>query len=222
MRAVRPLLGLAATAVSLALVGCPAADWDFSDPSDASPPGDELSSGGSSSSGSSSHGGLDGSSSKPPDASSHVDGATGGCANPNPQFCGCTSNRDCSGTNNICDSNLRQCVQCTDDNDCNQVGWKCFDDTCVRKCDPVSNPCGHGNVCNPANFCEACEVATQGDDCSPKTPICNPVTLHCVGCFVQEDCVPTSPGVVMGCTSGGTCFVNSPNGGGSSSTSHDP
>jgi hypothetical protein len=217
-------MGLAAGMVSLVLAGCPGADWEFNDPSDAAPPIDASVADAASSGSSSSHNGFDGSSNKPNDAGFHSDAAPGGCVNA--KICGCMSGADCSNSNSVCDPNSHQCVDCTENNDCGN--GICIANTCVRRCDS-SSPCARGFTCGPPAsgsgdpFCQECAVFSQGLDCSsnPKQPLCNPTTLHCVGCVTASDCFPPAQGVPMGCSVSGVCYVNLPNGG-SQSTNHDP
>ncbi|MBW1808698.1 MAG: SUMF1/EgtB/PvdO family nonheme iron enzyme [Deltaproteobacteria bacterium] len=127
---------------------------------------------------------------------------------------GCEDNRDCPGEL-LCDNDMGEhgaCVECEQDNDCDDLSYVCLEGLCVFFCQSDDDCFDPQPACDTlGGVCVAC---VTNDHCSAGT-IC--VDLACVpGCQIDDDCptgmvCDTELGLHGGCVD---CKVNSdcPNG----------
>ncbi|MGB2984255.1 MAG: hypothetical protein WBE26_00085 [Phycisphaerae bacterium] len=119
----------------------------------------------------------------------------------------CTSNDTCSDTAcvggpdpcvppQLCDEYLNRCVDCLDDEGCDD-GNICTTDRCTfGECSNVNNviPCDDGLFCTATDQCSDGTCVGSGDACPGQ--LCDEPGDRCVDCFTVADC----PGDGVGCT----------------------
>ncbi len=109
----------------------------------------------------------------------------------------------CAGNNQCTDPQRGKCVdgrcrecQPVNHSGCDSAGDRplCLDGDCVA-CGDVGGACADRDptrpICRPDGRCGACDPTTGvGCDHASDTPVCDAVTLTCVGCRRRADCQP--------------------------------
>ncbi len=124
----------------------------------------------------------------------------------------CTLDADC-GTGFVCNSGLKQCAQCTFDNQCAGVAGKPRCDSTSGTCVSCLNPidCSHGNFCNTTSHqcVPGCQVdgdcnVSIGEHCSGATASAPGQCIQCTKATEKTDC--TAQGFPA-CDSTGHCVA---------------
>ena len=124
----------------------------------------------------------------------------------------CTSDRECSASNRVCDRAQGVCVDCVATTDCLNASEVCIGNRCVSVTPCTSSRMCPGQVCNTTlGYCVDCVAdvdCTNGQVCrnsacaAPPRPcmssrqcsdigqVCDTVGGHCVQCVGDVDCDP--------------------------------
>ena len=119
---------------------------------------------------------------------------------PSPFCISCFSDHDCDGEANVCDQDLKRCVQCRRDNDCG-IGQACnpLTQRCAKSCNDKDDCAVDSQhlLCSPdLHVCVSCNRNQDCDSYGPLRPYC--FVYACVQCFEDRHCGVVGQACVAG------------------------
>jgi hypothetical protein len=104
----------------------------------------------------------------------------------------CLNDAQCAGANEVCDTDINDCVCDTRFERCPLVGGACVDtQTDPAYCGECDIACGSGQVCQSGACFDPSDCRIDGIDCSGLT-YCDPSTGACVRCLNDAQCGATN------------------------------
>ncbi|MFO0628035.1 MAG: nidogen-like domain-containing protein [Polyangiales bacterium] len=120
----------------------------------------------------------------------------------------CRSDRDCSGSGQVCDATRMVCVDCIRDVDCLAPNTVCLSNRCAPRVACTTSRMCPGQVCDtarmlcvdclapvdcaPGQTCQAGSCVTPMGACTSNSQcpgqVCNTATGRCVACLGPSDC----------------------------------